>query len=196
MTIRVFITDDHPVVRDGLVARFSGHPDFEVAGTATTLEETLREAPTSGCDVVILDVQLSKVLTVEGVRSLGEQDVSIVLYTSRRYDGGMATLAAVGARGFVHKADALEVLDDALRIVAQGGLVLPEVATSDDREAWLTTREREVFALLARCRTPKEVAAELGLAPSTTYKHIDRVRRKLGLATLAEVSRYAAKRGH
>ncbi|MBM4780841.1 MAG: response regulator transcription factor [Archangiaceae bacterium] len=180
--IRLLFVDDHPVVAEGLVSRFRATDGFAVAGAVTTMAQALDV--TAKVDVALVDVQLEVLTTPAQVAALCER-CRVVLFSARRLDAYVRSLLDAGAAGFLDKAVPLDVLDDTLRRVHAGQRLLP--LQPDGVRSKLSAREYEVYRALAACQAPKEVAAKLGLAPSTVYCHLENVKKKLGVHTLQEL---------
>lgn len=196
--IRVLAADDHPIIIEGLRRYLASIEDLELVGSASTAAEATAALASNGVDVLVCDVQMPGMGDGLGpLRAFLATGAAVVLFTLRPGDAMIASLLAAGARGFVSKTEPLDVLVDAVRAVHAGrDWIPPELAPERGAHrapphAALSEREYAVFVLLARCLTPKEVAFELGVAPSTVYTHADRIRAKLGVATLAEIAQYA-----
>jgi len=201
--IRLLFLDDHPVIASGLALRYGSLPEFAVAGTASTFREAIDVVVGGGVDVVIADIQLAVPLTPRQVTALAER-ARVILFSAHAGAPVAQQLQAAGAAAALDKGAPLTVLDALVRDVHAGtrsSLTTPTnatkttasttttantatTATAFDR---LSAREYEVYVGLARCQTPKEIAASLGIARSTIYCHIDRIRQKLGVETLQEV---------
>lgn len=192
--LRVFFVDDHPVVSAGLALRFATVPGFAVVGTAATFREAIDHVTRhKDVDVAIVDVQLEVALTPRQVQALAEH-TRVVLFSARSTDPVVQHLLAAGACAALDKATPLARLDAVLRDVCTRPLNAAAVATASTPTTsasrhleLLSPREREIFLALVRCQTPKEVADSFGLARSTVYCHIDRIRQKLGVETLQEL---------
>lgn len=201
--LRVVVADDHPVVAEGLRRLFSTVPALEVVATVASVDAVLavlRQAPI--VDVVILDVDFPGVAGADTIRAISALGPAVVLFTHQGPSDYVASMIHAGARGFVSKSDRVDELIDALEAVRAGGEWLSSevrAAVSRVRAApphtSLTEREHAVFVLLARGCTPKEIGYELDISSSTVYAHVERVRAKLGVATAADVERYAARWG-
>lgn len=187
--IRLLFVDDHPVIAAGLAARYAALPDFAVAGTASSFQQAIdhiarANAADTAVDIAVVDVQLEVTLSPRQVAALAER-TRVVVFSGRSGDPIVQQLIAAGAAGALDKSAPLTALDALLRDVHAGVTTTTNLATATT--AGLSEREREVFAALARCLTPKEVADTLGIARSTVYCHIDRIRQKLGVETLQEI---------
>lgn len=195
--IQVLVADDHPIVIDG-VRRFLSHvDDMLFCAGVSSLPEAVAYCTEHSPDVVVMDVQMPGVDGPASVESLVTAGRRVVLFTLREEDALVASLARGGASAFVSKSSPIPVLIDAIRRVHGGQRVfspaLEEQLQSSEGPPHLalTQREHDVFVLLARCLTPKEAAYELGVSQSTIYTHADRIRRKLGVGTVAELVQYA-----
>lgn len=180
--IRLLFVDDHPVVTAGLVSRFRAVDGFSVEAAVTTMEQAL---PLAGnVDVALVDVQLEVLTTAAQVKALSAR-CRVVLFSARRQDEHVRSLLDAGAVCFLDKATPLDELDETLRQVHAGLESAPTRATGV--RAKLSAREYEVYRALAMCHAPKEVAAQLGIAASTVYCHLENVKKKLGVRSVQEL---------
>jgi DNA-binding NarL/FixJ family response regulator len=186
--IRLLFVDDHPVVTEGLVARFGSVEGFEAVGAVATLEAALEVATSRPVDLVLLDVQLKVPTTAARLRPLCER-CRVVLFSARHPDAQVRSLLAAGAVAFADKALPLDELDRLLRRVHVG----ERPATPPHQPSVLSAREEQVFQALATGASPKEVAGQLGLATSTVYCHLENVKKKLGLHSLQALVVHAAQ---
>lgn len=191
--IRLFFLDDHPVIASGLALRYASLPAFSVVGTAASFREANDLIGVGTVDIVVADIQLQVPLTPRQVTTLAER-ARVVLFSAHATAPIAQQLLAAGAAAALDKAAPMTVLDGVLRDVHAGITTKPGTATTTTTGATATTafdrlsaREYEVYVGLARCQTPKELAADLGIARSTIYCHIDRIRQKLGVETLQEL---------
>jgi len=189
--IRLLFVDDHPAIADGLKARYGGRAGFVVVGAVSNVEAAAGSLASGDVDVAVVDVQLGQVIGPRDVERLAAR-AKVVLYTARASDPAMVLLREAGAHAVIDKAAPLEALDDAIRAAFEGRTIEhAPTALATGVRGLLSEREYEVYRALARCQTPKEVAASLGISRSTTYCHIDNVRRKLGLRSLQEIVAHA-----
>ena len=199
MTIRVLIADDHSVVRAGVKALLEAEPDLEVVGetadASTTLSETARTLP----DVVVLDLDMPGATGTSVVERLHDDVPSsrIVVLSMHATPGHVREACRRGASGYVAKDCADTDLIDAIRVVS-GGRTYVNAALgarlAQDRDP-LSARESEVARLLAHGYTNTEIAERLGISVRTTEAHRAHAMAKLGLATRAELVRYALAQG-
>ncbi len=199
--ISVIIADDHPVILDGVRARLNAVAGITVThcvGDIGALEAALEQGPV---DVVVLDVQMPEGGGAAAVKSIRAHDAAVCLFTLRTPDALVASMVRAGATGFVSKSDPVATLVDAISALAAGRPHLPaslqELADTTDAPPHLSLspREREVFHLMIIGLTTKEAAFELGTSTSTMYKHMNRIRTKLGVMSAADLVRYADEWG-
>jgi DNA-binding NarL/FixJ family response regulator len=208
VTLRIFLVDDHPVVRAGVRSELEGA--HTVVGEAGTVDEAVARIPSARPDVVLLDVHLPGGGGVEVLHRLlpAHADLKVLaLSVSDAPDDVIAVIRA-GARGYVTKSISGADLDDAVTRVAAGdavfsprlaGFVLDAFASAaaapaDPEVDQLSEREHEVVRLIARGYTYREVARELTLSVKTVESHMSSVLRKLQLSNRHELSRWAYDR--
>jgi len=203
--IRVFIADDHSIVRDGLRQLIAASSDLSVVGEAADGRQVLTALETLECDVVILDLSLPRVGGPEVLRRLRalRPTLPVVVLTMYPEDQYAVTLLRSGASAYLCKdRPSTEVLD-AIRKVATGRPYLTEtiaqrfLTVGDDQppHAKLTAREHQVFTLIIQGRTSSEIAAELDLTAGTVSNHLAKIKEKLDSHSLADVVRYAHRAG-
>jgi RNA polymerase sigma factor (sigma-70 family) len=188
MTTRVFLVDDHEIVRRGLVDLFGSVPDLEVVA------EALARWPASGADVAVLDVRLPDGNGVELCRDLRAALPALrcLMLTSYSDDEALFDALMAGASGFVLKQILGTDLVAAVRTVGQGGSLLDSRATSalmqrirserrEDPLAQLSEQERAVFELIGEGLTNREIAERLFLAEKTIKNYVSRLLAKLGM---------------
>ena len=186
---KIVIVDDHPVVREGLVAALQD----EVAGVFESAEEALRAG--IGCDVVILDLDLPG---ISGLEAIGKFDVPVLVLTAYANEDDIDLALEAGARGYILKGAPLDDIERAIAEVAKGGSYLdPRIATRvmrRDRSRRLTARERQVLRLVAAGRSNKEIAAALKISERTVKFHVTSIFNKLGADNRAQAVAIAAER--
>jgi DNA-binding NarL/FixJ family response regulator len=205
--IRILIADDHPVVRDGLVAILSTQSDFVVVGQAGNGRAALAQAQTLRADVLLLDLEMPEMDGVETLRQLkaANLELPVVVFTAFDTDERIVTAVQAGAKGYLLKGAPRQELFNAIRIVNDGGSLLqPAVASrllrqvSLEREAAhepLTTREQEVLEALASGLQNKEIALKLAISERTVKFHVSAILSKLGAGNRTEAVSLAAQRG-
>ena len=202
--IRILVADDHPMLREGLVAVLSTQPDFDVVGEAADGSEVVRLAETLLPDVILLDLEMpgmDGVAALERLRESGSEARTVV-FTAYDTDERILGSLRAGARGYLLKGASRTELFDAVRTVHAGGSLLQPLVTGrllDHMNAPepepLTPRELEVLALLARGLPNKEIADSLYIGERTVKFHVSSILAKLDAGNRTEAARIAISRG-
>lgn len=207
MAIRVFLLDDHEIVRRGLRELLEAAGDMEVVGEAGTAEEALRRVPATSPDVAVLDVRLPDGDGVEVCRELRSRDGELrcLMLTSFADDEALFDAIMAGASGYVLKQIRGSELVDAIRKVASGQSLLDPNVTSrvlerlrtgapeDKRLEGLTEQERRILDLLAEGLTNREIAERMYLAEKTVKNYVSNLLAKMGMQRRTEAAVYAAR---
>ncbi len=202
--IRVLVADDHPMLREGLVAVLSTQPDFEVVGEAADGAEVVRQAERLGPDVILLDLEMPNVDGVAALERLKESGAKARAVVFTAYDTDERILGALraGARGYLLKGASRQEIFEAIRVAHSGGSLLQPIVTGrllDHMNAPepdpLTPRELEVLALLARGQPNKEIADSLYIGERTVKFHVSSILAKLDAGNRTEAARIAISRG-
>jgi DNA-binding NarL/FixJ family response regulator len=207
-TIRILVVDDHPVVRDGLVAMLATQPDFSVVGQAGGGQDALQLASELQPDVICLDLEMpgiDGVQVLEALQSAGDPS-RVIVFTAYDTDERIHAALRAGAKGYLLKGAPREELFRAVRVVCQGGSLLEPVVASrlidqiarglpSDLPEPLTEREMEVLHLLAQGKTNKEIAAELVVTERTVKFHVSSILRKLNASNRTEAVTLAHQLG-
>jgi len=201
--IRLFIVDDHAIVRAGVRMLLNAQDSLEVVGEAESAEEALQALPDVGADVVLLDLSLPGMNGIEAVRILRKRlpetrFIALSMHEDPEYVQGFLE---AGGSGYVPKSSLEMQLVDAILAVSRGEYYAParllaelarEMATGDPyRNARLTQREHEVVRHIAHGSTYKEIAEALGISEKTVATYRERASEKLGVKTRAELVRWA-----
>ncbi|MFE3454849.1 response regulator [Nonomuraea sp. NPDC059194] len=202
--MKLFLVDDHPVVRAGIAALVGGEPDMEIVGEAGTSQDAVRGIALKQPDVVLMDLQLGDgpdgVETTRLVRALPHAPQVLVL-TTYETDADIVRAIDAGATGYVLKACPPDELFQAIKAAARGETVLsPKVATRmmrrmRDPGPALTAREIEILELLAKGAGNKEIAKALFITEATVKTHLVHVYGKLGVDTRTAAVTAAVERG-
>jgi len=205
MTIRVLITDDHGVVRQGLRMYLGLDPELEVVGEAANGEEALRMARELGPDVVLMDLLMP---VMDGIAATGKiraelPDVEVIALTSVLEDASVSGAVRAGAIGYLLKNTEADDLGRAIKAAADGQVQLaPEAAMRLMREVRapespeaLTERETEVLKLVARGKANKQIAHELFVGEKTVKAHVSSILAKLGVQSRTQAALYALRIG-
>jgi DNA-binding NarL/FixJ family response regulator len=208
--LRILLADDHTIVRHGLRRMLEERPEWQVVAEACDGREALRLAELHKPDVAIVDVAMPLLNGIETTRQLVRKLPRLrVLVLSMHVDEVYVTqILKAGAAGYLLKDSADTDLFQAVAAVAQGqSFFSPTIARlmvdeyvrprpeGVDRYETLSHREREIFQLVAEAKTNKEIAALLGISPSTVETHRAKIIRKLDLHSATEIALYAVRRG-
>jgi DNA-binding NarL/FixJ family response regulator len=205
--IRVLLVDDHAVVRAGYKILLKGARDIEVVAEAGTGEAACQRYMDAAPDVVIMDLALPGIGGMEAIRRIVSRDPAAKVLAFSMHDEILFVERALanGARGYITKRSAPDVLVDAVRHVAAGGmhidsglaeqLALQKARGQGTELAGLSTREFEIFCLLAEGVAPVEIGRRLSLSPKTVSNYGSQIRSKLCVGSAAELTRLAIRQG-
>ncbi|HEY1559112.1 MAG TPA: response regulator transcription factor [Kofleriaceae bacterium] len=203
---RVLLVDDHPVFRLGIATLLAREPDFDVVGQASTADEAIEMFRQTRADLVVIDIMLGTGSGIALVRELLQVAPTRVLGLSVLDEPvRVAEMLRAGAVGFAHKTQAFDQILDAIRATVAGSPYVPAMIRDEVERLTsgrgklpieqLTLREREVFALLTGGQSNDQIAAQLQIRPRTVETHRQRVMKKLGAHSLADLVRLATRWG-
>jgi DNA-binding NarL/FixJ family response regulator len=211
VSIKILIADDHKIMRDGLRSLLEEQPDMEVVAEAENGQMAVQLAQERKPDVVIMDINMPDFNGIEATRQMiatlpEVKVIALSMHSDRRLVLGMLR---AGASGYLLKDCAFEELARAIETVAANQPYLsPSIARTViedyvDRIAQtesatadvLTAREREVLQLLAEGWSTKQIASHLHISVKTVETHRRRIMEKLGLRSIAELTKYAIREG-
>jgi DNA-binding NarL/FixJ family response regulator len=207
MTIRVFLLDDHELVREGIRTLLETDDDIEVVGDAATAAEALTRIPLARPDVAILDVRLQEGNGIEVCRDVRSSapEMACLILTSFADDEALYASVMAGAAGFVLKQiKARDLIEDVKKVARGESLMDPRAVArvverianppaGDPALESLSPQERRVLDLIAEGQTNKQIAESMFLAEHTVKNYITGLLRKLNVASRTEAAIYATK---
>ena len=205
MAIRVFLLDDHEVVRRGLRDLLEAEDDFVVVGEAGTAEEAYGRIPATTPDVAVLDVRLPDGDGIEVCRDIRSRhpEIQCLILTSFADDEALLSAIMAGAAGYLLKQVKGTDLVGGIRRVGSGESLLDPTLTErvlerlrspeDDELASLTTQERRILDLIAEGLTNRQIGERMYLAEKTVKNYVSNLLSKLGMSRRTEAAVYAAR---
>lgn len=208
--IRILLAEDHAVLREGLRLVLEMQPDLQVVGEAGDGQEAVEKARALRPDLVLMDIAMPRLNGVEATRRIKRycpetKVVALTQYQDREY---VLPILQAGADGYILKqSDSQELVKGVHAVLCGDAPISPPVARelvelitqpgnhSEEVEASLTDREREVLILVAEGYTNRQIAEMLGISPKTVDVHRTNLMRKLNLHNRVEVTRYAIRHG-
>jgi two-component system response regulator DevR len=205
--IRVFLLDDHEIVRRGIRELLEAEDDIEIVGEADTAEQALARVPPTRPHVAILDVRLPDGNGVEVCREIRSHhpEIQCIMLTSFSDDEALFQAIVAGAAGYLLKQVKGTDIVDALRRVAAGESLLDPALTNrvlerlrqphteDERVARLTGQERRILTLIAEGMTNRQIAAEMFLAEKTVKNYVSNLLAKLGMERRTQAAVFATR---
>ncbi len=212
---KIYLTDDHAILRDGLKSILNNIPKYEVIGESADGETTLKEINKLHPDILILDISLPTISGVEVCRQVRKYypDVKIIILTRHDNEVYIEQLLKFGIAGYVLKENAANDLTRAIEAAEKGNLFLsPEITgrivtgykkAKDKNEdsagtttlKSLTNQETSILKLIAEGNSSKEIASLLCISPATAKKHRTNIMKKLDIHNVADLIVYAIKTG-
>ncbi|MCB1199272.1 MAG: response regulator transcription factor [Leptospiraceae bacterium] len=208
--IKVFIVDDHPVVIAGLASIINADPRFEVTGSAETINSSVEQIRDKNIHLVIIDISLKKNESgLDLVKTLKNESNPPLMLVMSRYEENIYAERALkaGARGYLMKDEAGEKIISAIETILAGKLYLKEelasqilnkifvmgVDEAEDTVSLLTSRELQVYEMIGRGLSTREIAEKLLLSVSTIETHSQNIKEKLGLKNARELTKNAVQ---
>lgn len=209
---KIFLVDDHKMVRQGLKALFAHEPDIEIVAEAENGRDALNRLTELQPDVVVMDISMPGLNGIEATRQIRQlyPEVKVVVLSMHTNEEYVFQMLQAGAAGYVLKqSDSLEVLA-AIRAAVSGGSFLSppisrtviegyihriEARTQPEEIEVLTAREREVLQLLAEGLPNREIAGQLNISVKTVETHRSNMMNKLNLSSKTELVKYALRKG-
>jgi DNA-binding NarL/FixJ family response regulator len=204
---RVFIVDDHPIVRQGLAQLINHEPDLVVCGEAAGVKEARAGIGPAEPDVVIVDLSLRDSDGLELIKDIRSKHRQLPVLVLSMHDESIYAerLLSAGANGYIMKQAAADQLLVALRRVLSGGIYVSEhvgasmierFAVSGSRQQAnpierLSNRELQVLNLIGRAKTTRQIADDLNLSVKTVESHRQRIKKKLNLSSSPQLVQFA-----
>ncbi len=210
--IRVFLVDDHLILREGIRLLLSRAPDIEIVGEVGSGEEAVAAAGQVRPDVILMDITMPGMSGLEATSQIKQTnpDIKILVLTMHESDQYFFKMLDAGVSGYFVKGGSSSELVSAIRSVWRGDVFLyptmakkllsdylQRVKSGQSLESYdgLTNREREIIKLIAEDNNNQEIAERLVLSPATVQTHRANIMAKLGLHSRAELVKYAIKHG-
>jgi DNA-binding NarL/FixJ family response regulator len=204
--IRILVVDDHPIVREGLVAVLEDQPDFQVVGSVGTAEEAIEMAERQVPDTVLLDLERPGMDGVSAIPRLAaaSPDTRVIVFTAYDTDERVFGAIRAGARGYLLKGATAEEIAHAIRVVHAGGCqmeprvaakLMAEMGAAPRASGRLSGREREVLRLVAAGQPNKQISRSLGITERTVKFHLTTIFNKLGADNRAQAVALAVQQG-
>jgi DNA-binding NarL/FixJ family response regulator len=206
---RIFIVDDHPLVREGLANLINQQPDLLVCGQAEDAAQTLAGIGVSRAELALIDISLKTASGLELVKDLKIHFPAVALIVLSMHDEMLYAERAIraGARGYVMKRETTKEVLIAIRRVLQGDVYVservvnlmarrlgsPRKGAASSPVEQLSDRELEIFRLLGQGRTTSQIAADLHLSLKTVQAYCARAKEKFGVDSLTELLRAAIR---
>lgn len=205
MTIKILISDDHKIMRDGLNALIKSQSDMEVVGEAKNGQEALNLTAEKQPDVIIMDVTMPDMNGIEATRQIAGSNKSIKIiglsmHSDKRF---VIEMLKAGASGYILKDCAFDELIDAIHTVIKNknylsselaGTVLDDFIR-EPQSSNLSARENEILKLIAEGLSTKEIALSIYVSTKTVETHRRNIMKKLDTNSIADLTRIAIRKG-
>ncbi len=199
--IRIFIVDDHPIMRIGIAALIASSREMLSVGQAGSGEEAIENHPLCKPDVTLMDLRLPGISGVETIRRirLKNPDARFIVLTTYEGDEDIYQAMEAGASGYLIKGLPQEMLVSAVVCVHGGGRFLPppmsQALSTRTPDSRLSVREREVLTLISKGKSNKEIAADLCISEATVKCHVSVILSRLKAADRTQAVMTALQRG-
>lgn len=205
---RIMLVDDHPLVRRGLCELIADEPNLEVCAEAADAEQALKLVHASQPDLIIIDIALQGISGIDLIKRVKSRHQDVKMLVSSMYEETLYAERALraGAMGYVNKGEAPDKVIAAIHSVLEGKIFLSQEMTNrllhgvvrgeaigPSAVETLTDRELQVFQLIGRGLTTREIATKLHLSIKTIETYREHLKAKLKLTTAAELTRHAVR---
>lgn len=205
--IRIFLVDDHPLIRDGLALLIGSERDLQICGSAASMRDALQQMAKSPPDVLIMDLSLKDGLGLELIKTVKDRFPSVRILVVSAFEEDLYAERALrsGALGYVNKQECETTLLAAIRNVLAGrrhvsDAILQRLVNQalgngehEDPISCLTDREFEVYRLIGQGVTTGDIAKQLHISPHTIDSHREKIRHKLGIKNGHELMQHAMR---
>lgn len=205
--IRILLVDDHPLMRKGLAMSLDSEPDFTVVAQCASAEEAMDVLDEANPDLAVVDVSLPGMSGLELIKHVLALREDLKILVASRHDESLYAERAIraGARGYVMKLEAADVILKAVRRVLNGGIYVSEeinerllMGMARGHQALATSplevlsdRELEVFEMTGKGHGTRDIAEKLHLSVKTVESYRARIKNKLNLSSAAELMQHA-----
>ncbi|HET6425167.1 MAG TPA: response regulator transcription factor [Planctomycetaceae bacterium] len=206
---RIFVVDDHPLMRDGMTLLISGEADLQICGSAGSMQDAMKQVASAEPDLMVVDLSLKDGLGLDLIKSVKERFPKIRMLVVSAFEENLYAERALrsGASGYVNKQECDTTLLQAIRVVLAGRRYVSDeilqrlidhaidgtsTDTGDPVER-LTDRELEIFRLIGQGATPAAIAKKLHISPHTIDSHRENMRHKLGVTNGRELMQRAMR---
>lgn len=210
--IRLFLADDHTIVRQGLAKLLDAEPDIEVIGEAENGREAVKKVEALQPEVVIMDISMPLLNGIEATRHIKKvaPQTRIIILSMHAHDRYISELLRLGASGYLLKDATGQDIIQAIHAVMQGGtylspsisrrvvedyVTLKKKSSREDHYSKLSNREREVFQMIAEGRSTKDISDILCISPSTVKTHRANIMEKLQIDNITQLVKFAVRLG-
>ncbi len=208
MMTRIFIVDDHEIVRRGLLQFLNSREEFEVCGEAADANRAISGLNKCSCDIAIVDINLEGISGIDLIKAIRERYKNILILALSMYSGSENVERALkaGAMGYVLKSEPADQIIDGMRSILEGktyispqlkdNLLNKMIKNTEEEDIslnLLTNREFEIFRLIGEGSNRMEISRKLNLNTSTIGTYRDRIKSKLNISSPAELTRQAVE---
>jgi two-component system response regulator NreC len=210
--IKIFLADDHTIVREGLAKLLEGEADLQVVGEAENGREAVERVEALKPDVVLMDIAMPMLNGIEATRQIRKirPETKVIILSMHSHERYISELFRLGASGYLLKSaagtDIISAIQAALKgetylspsisnKVVEGYISIRKASHQEDRYNRLSNREREVFQMIAEGRSTKEIAEILFISPSTIKTHRANIMEKLEMDNISQLIQFAIHLG-
>jgi DNA-binding NarL/FixJ family response regulator len=210
--VRLFLADDHTIVRQGLAKLLDAEPDIEVVGEAENGREAVKKVKALQPDVVIMDISMPLLNGIEATRHIKKAvpQARVIILSMHAHDRYISELLRIGASGYLLKdatgRDIIQAIHAAMRgdtylspsisrRVVEDYVSMKKNDSREDHYSKLSNREREVFQMIAEGQTTNEISDILCISPSTVKTHRANIMEKLQIENITQLIKFAVRLG-